>query len=65
MANEQDKQDIRDQANRIFQHGLYEDSALTERSNYFLDFINVYFDFQHTFCVSIAFGSCVARNTFP
>jgi uncharacterized protein YutE (UPF0331/DUF86 family) len=30
-----------------------------------LDFINVYFDFQHTFCVSIAFGSCVARNTFP
>jgi hypothetical protein len=36
MADEQDKQDIRDQANRIFQHGLYEDSALTERSNYFL-----------------------------
>jgi hypothetical protein len=32
---------------------------------YILDFINVYFDFQHTFCVSIAFGSCVARNTFP
>jgi len=30
-----------------------------------IDFINVYFDFQHTFCVSIAFGSCVARNTFP
>ena len=30
-----------------------------------VDFINVYFDFQHTFCVSIAFGSCVARNTFP
>ncbi len=36
MADEQDKQDLRDQANRIFQHGLYEDSALTERSNYFL-----------------------------
>ena len=36
MADEQDKQDVRDQANRIFQHGLYEDSALTERSNYFL-----------------------------
>ena len=36
MADEQDKQDIRDQANRVFQHGLYEDSALTERSNYFL-----------------------------
>ena len=36
MADEQDKQDIRDQANRIFQHGLYEDSALNERSNYFL-----------------------------
>ena len=32
---------------------------------FILDFINVYFDFQHTFCVSIAFGSCVARNTFP
>lgn len=36
MADEQDKQDIRDQANRVFQHGLHEDSALTERSNYFL-----------------------------
>lgn len=36
MTDEQDKQDIRDQANRLFQHGLYEDGALTERSNYFL-----------------------------
>ena len=36
MADKQDRQDVRDQANRIFQHGLYEDSALTERSNYFL-----------------------------
>jgi len=35
VADEQDKQGIRDQANRIFQHGLYEDSALTERSNYY------------------------------
>ena len=32
----QEKQDIRDQANRLFQHGLHEDNAFTERSNYFL-----------------------------
>jgi hypothetical protein len=36
MADEQDKQDIRDRANRIFQHGLHEDNAFTERGNYFL-----------------------------
>ena len=36
MADEQDKQDIRDQANRLFQHGLHEDNAFTERGNYFL-----------------------------
>jgi len=30
-----------------------------------IDFINVYFDFQHTLCVSTAFGSCAARSTFP
>ena len=36
MADEEDKQDKRDQANRIFEHGLHEDDAFTERGNYFL-----------------------------
>jgi hypothetical protein len=36
MAQEQDKQDLRDQANRLWQHGLHEDSVLNERQNYFL-----------------------------
>ena len=33
---DQEKQDIRDQINRLFQHGLHEDNVFTERSNYFL-----------------------------
>jgi len=36
MADKQDKQDTRDQANRLFQHGLHEDNVFTERGNYFL-----------------------------
>jgi hypothetical protein len=36
MAQGQDKQDLRDQANRLWQHGLHEDSVLNERQNYFL-----------------------------
>lgn len=36
MVDEQDKQDIRDQANRLFEHGLHEHSIFVEMGNYFL-----------------------------
>jgi hypothetical protein len=39
------------------------DQRMMQRST--VDFIKVQFDFQRTLCVSIAFGSCAARNTFP
>ena len=32
----EEKQDIRDQANRLWEHGLHEDSVFNERQNYFL-----------------------------
>jgi len=36
MTDEQDKQDIRDQANRVFQHGLHEHNTFIQMGNYFL-----------------------------
>ena len=32
----EEKQDVRDQANRLWEHGLHEDSVFNERQNYFL-----------------------------
>jgi hypothetical protein len=36
MAYEQDKQDARDQANHLFQHGLHEHNTFIQMGNYFL-----------------------------
>lgn len=36
VTDNQDKEEIRDQANRLFQHGLHEDNVFTEKGNYFL-----------------------------
>lgn len=36
MDNEQDRQDIQEQANRLFQHGLHEHNIFIEMGNYFL-----------------------------
>ena len=36
MPDQQDQQDIRDQANRLFQHGLHEHNIFIQMGNYFL-----------------------------
>lgn len=36
MANEHEQQNTRDQANRVFQHGLHEHNTFIQMGNYFL-----------------------------